>query len=177
MMRAIPGHEEYVVFPYRGNYEDSADFCRKMGERCGVRVEMQVDNPDPISAFWKFFKQQAKGVPGQKNSWRAATQWTGPVNKFHDWIRLYARSESLSLGIAVEKTSGSLERVKELSLKLYSHMSDQKIVDDPTRRETGRYYYSVSLVRDWMLEDEGQWAEAAKWLKGQHSQLVKIAQQ
>lgn len=41
VMRAVPGHDRYVMYPY-GDYSTSAERCRKMGERCGVKVDVDA---------------------------------------------------------------------------------------------------------------------------------------
>ena len=60
--------------------------CRKMGERCDIAVEVEFEdvNIEPADnrtkAFWRFFREHAGGVPGQKDTWRGASQWTAPLN-------------------------------------------------------------------------------------------------
>lgn len=44
-MRAIPGNDEYVLCPYERDYPMSAERCRKMGQRCNVRVEVELRVP------------------------------------------------------------------------------------------------------------------------------------
>ncbi len=39
-MRAAPGHDDYVLYPYGNTRPQSAERCRKMGERCNVTVEV-----------------------------------------------------------------------------------------------------------------------------------------
>ena len=51
-VRAVPGHDEYVLYPYGKHYPASADRCRKMGERCGVRVEVEFEEKSRTQAFW-----------------------------------------------------------------------------------------------------------------------------
>ena len=69
-MRAIPGHDQYVLYPYGQDYPASAERCRKMGKRCGVSIEVQFEEESQTQAFWRFLKAHVGGVPGQKESWR-----------------------------------------------------------------------------------------------------------
>ena len=88
-MRAVPGHEEYVLYPYEQDYATSAERCRKMGERCGVTVEVEFDENTRAQAFWKRFKEWEGGIPGQKDSWRGASQWSARLNDAGDRIGIY----------------------------------------------------------------------------------------
>ena len=69
-MRAVPGHHQYVLYPYERDYPTSAERCRKMGERCGVKVGVELDGTSRTQTFWKFLKKQSGGLPGQNDSWR-----------------------------------------------------------------------------------------------------------
>ena len=88
-MRAVPGHEEYVLYPYEQDYPTSAERCRKMGERCGLTVEVEFEENTRPQAFWKLFKEREGDIPGQKDSWRGASQWTRPLNTSGDRIGIY----------------------------------------------------------------------------------------
>ncbi len=50
-MRAVPGHENYVLYPYRRNKQMTAQHCRKIGERCGVSVDAEFSDTSPTQAF------------------------------------------------------------------------------------------------------------------------------
>ena len=43
-----------------------------MGERCGVAVEVDFEEDNRTKVFWKFFKEHAGGIPGQKDTWRGS---------------------------------------------------------------------------------------------------------
>ena len=46
-MRAVPGHDSYVLYPYREDFSASAATCREMGKRCEILVEVEFpDTPD-----------------------------------------------------------------------------------------------------------------------------------
>ena len=103
-MRAVPGHGEYVLYPYEQDYPTSAERCRKMGERCGVTVDAQFVENTPTQAFWKLFKEREGGIPGQKDSWRGASQWTTPLNILGDRIGIYVGHQDSWLYIRAGKT-------------------------------------------------------------------------
>ncbi len=176
-MRAVPGHDDYVLYPYRRTYQESADSCRTMGERCGIKVIVRVESWNPAHAFWEFFKANAGGVSGQTTAWRSATQRTAPVNAFGDRIRVHAGKELLRLDIVVGKPADGgarAQRVRDYSRKILTNLSDQLVVDDPERREQD---CSASVVRNWTRDDKTQWEEAARWMRDQHDRLLAIAEQ
>ena len=98
-LRAVPGHESYVLWPYAADYQESAVKCRKMGERCDVAVEAEFEQDDRTKAFWRLFKEQEGGVPGQRDTWRGASQWTTPLNSYGDRVSIYVGNELLWLFI------------------------------------------------------------------------------
>ena len=69
-MRAVPGHDAYVLCPYVKDYPRSAELCRKMGGRCGVTVNVEFEENTRAQEFWKLFKEREGAIPGQKDSWR-----------------------------------------------------------------------------------------------------------
>ena len=110
-MRAVPGHEEYVLYPYEQDYPTSAERCRKMGERCGLTVEVEFEENTRTQAFWKLFKEREGDIPGQKDSWRGASQWTRPLNTSGDRIGIYVgHPEMLWLYIRAGERQASEER-------------------------------------------------------------------
>ena len=177
IMRAVAGHDEYVLYPYRGTYRESADYCRTMGERCGVKVEVQVKSWNPAHAFWEFFKENTGGVSGQTTAWRFATQRTAPVNALGDRIRVHAGKELLRLDIVVEESAeggrARAERAREFTQNIRNSLSDQVVADDP---EGSDQDCSASVVRNWTRGDKTQWAEAARWMRDQHDRLLAIAE-
>ena len=94
-MRAVPGHEGYVLYPYEQDYATSAERSRKMGERCGVAVEVEFEENTRTQAFWKLFKEREGGIPGQKDYWRGASQWTSPLNAAGDRVGVYVGNPEL----------------------------------------------------------------------------------
>ena len=163
-MRAIPGRDQYVLYPYDQDYPASAERCRKMGERCDVRIEVQFEEESRTQAFWKFLKAHVDGVPGQKESWRGATQWTGPFNSSGDLIGIYVGNDRLLwLYIRAGDIPHSAERAARMqrySRMIREHMGDQELGGNP-----GRYSvdgWSVSVQRGWTRDDETEWPEAAQ---------------
>ena len=77
-MRAVPGHDAYVLYPYVKDYPRGAERCRKMGERCGVTVNVQFEESTQAQDFWKLIREREGAIPGQKDSWRGKSQWTAP---------------------------------------------------------------------------------------------------
>ena len=180
VLRAVPGHDEYVLYPY-GDFPTLEKFCRGLGKRCGVRVEVLRDDTDQSraftqsQAFWRFFKERAGGVPGQKNAWRFATQRTTPVNPFGDTIRIYIGKELLRLDITAgkgPKSGARAARMRDCSRMIRDQMNDQELSDDPKRSEEG---LTASVQRSWTRDDDSEWAEAARWIRDQHDRLRVIA--
>ena len=54
-VRAVPGHDNYVLYPYGQDYPTSAERCRKMGGRCDVKIEVEFGEGSRTPAFWRFF--------------------------------------------------------------------------------------------------------------------------
>ena len=175
-MRAIPGHDQYVLHPYALNYPESAERCRKMGKRCGVRIEVQFEEESRTQAFWRFLKAHVGGVPGQKESWRGATQWTGPFNSSGDLIGSYVGNDRLLwLYIRAGDTQHSAERAARMqrySRMIREQMGDQELGGHPEKYSVDGW--SVSVQRGWTRDDEAEWPEAAQWIKEQHASLQAI---
>ena len=175
-MRAIPGHDQYVMYPYGRDYPASAERCRKMGERCDVTVEVELEGTGRPKAFWKFLKQHVGGVPGQNDSWRGASQWTSPVNSFGDRIRIYVGNPDLLwLNIRPGETEGSEKtaaRMQQYSWMIREQMGDEELGANPEKTRTDRT--TVSVQRRWTRDDEDEWPEAARWIKEQHERLRAI---
>ena len=176
-MRAVPGHEDYVLYPYRQDYRASADHCRKMGERCGVAVEVEFEEKSRTQAFWRFLKKSFGGVPGQKDTWRGATQWTDPFNSHGDVIGIYVGNpERLWLYVRSGESKASHERtarMRKYSWMIFEQMADQD-VDDNVEQNSVKGW-SVAVRRRWTRDDEDEWPEAAEWLIEQCGRLRAIA--
>ena len=173
-MRAVPGHARYVMYPYEASYAASAKRCRKMGERCGVSVEVEFDGTSQIQAFWQVVKGLG-GVPGQKESWRGQSQWTNPVNSSGDRVGISVGQEILSLYIWAERVDGSNERVaraRRYSYMIRDQMSDQDLGGNLEKQSEESK--TVTVQRRWTRDDEREWREAAQWIIEQHERLRAI---
>ena len=178
VMRAVPGHDKYVMYPYERDYPASAERCRKMGERCGVRVEVEHNGTNLTQGFWGVLKYLG-GVPGQTDNWRGPNYWTSPVESSgdrigiqvgnHDLIWLYIRSGDLS------RSNERAARMRHYSRIIREQMGDQEIGDDLEKEsEEGR---TVRVQRSWTRDDEDGWPEAAQWIIEQHDRLRAIVEQ
>ena len=174
-VRAVPGHEQHVMYPYERDYPTSAERCRKMGERCDVRVEVKLAGTGRSKAFWGFLKQHVGGLPGQKDSWRGASQWTSHVNSSGDRIGIYVGNPDLLwLYIRGGETQGSAERaarMQQYSWMIREQMGDQELGANLKNSVDGT---TVSVQRRWTRDDEDEWREAARWIIEQHERLRAI---
>ncbi len=106
MMRRVPGHD-FVLCPYRGSAA-LGKLCGGLGERCGVKVEVQVEETSRTPAFWTFLMECVGGVPGQKGTWRGSSQWTDPFNRHGDRIGIcVGRPERLWLYVRAGESKAS----------------------------------------------------------------------
>ena len=175
-MRAVPGHEAYVLYPYEQDYPTSAERCRKMGSRCGVAVEVAFDEGSTTPEFWKFLKDHVGGVPGHKDTWRGASQWSiregGPV----DHVGIYVgNAELLWLYIKSGESRPSEERavrMRHCSWTIRERMGDQQLGDDLDKNSANGM--SITVQRPWVRDDEDEWPDAAQWIREQCDRLHAI---
>ena len=176
-MRAVPGHEDYVLYPYRQDYRASAEHCWKMGERCGVTVEVKFEEKSRTQAFWRLLKERFGGVPGQKDTWRGATQWTDPFNSRGDVIGIYVGNpEWLWLYVRSGESKASDERtarMRKYSWMILEQMADQDVGDNVEQSSVKGW--SVTIRIRWTRDEEDEWPEAAEWLIEQCERLRAIA--
>ena len=168
-MRAVPGHEDYVLYPYAQDYATSAARCRKMGERCGVTVEVEFDDISRTRAFWRFVKDHTGGVPGQKDSWRGASQWSSRGDASREYVGIYVGiPELLWLYIKSKESEASEERaarIRRYSWLIRDEMGDQQLGDNLDRNsENGM---TIAVQRPWLRDDEEEWPYAARWISEQ----------
>ena len=175
-MRAVPGHEEYVLYPYEQDYATSAERCRKMGERCGVTVEVEFDENTRAQAFWKYFKESEGGIPGQKDSWRGASQWSARLNDAGDRIGIYVgHAEQLWMYIRAWEPQASAQRaarMRRYSQKIHEEMGDQVLGEN--FEKTSADGMTITVQTNWTRDDEDGWPAAAQWLKEQFERLRAI---
>ena len=175
-MRAVPGHEEYVLYPYEQDYPTSAERCRKMGKRCGVTVDVEFEDNSRARAFWKFLKEHVGGVPGQKDTWRGASQWTERLNGSGDYVGIYiGNPELLWLYVKAGESQASDERamrMRRYSWMIRERMGDQQLGDNLDRNSGNGM--SIAVQRPWVRDDEDEWPEAAQWIREQYERLHAI---
>ncbi len=175
-MRAVPGHGTYVLYPYNQDYATSAERCRKMGDRCGVTVEVEFEENTQGQAFWKLFKEREGGVPGQKDSWRGKSQWTAPLNTAGDRVGIYVgHAELLWLYIRAGERQASQERAAKMrrySWLIRDQLADQQLGENLEKLSVDGM--SITVQKRWTRDDEDEWPEAARWIKEQFERLRAI---
>ncbi len=175
-LRAIPGHDQYLMYPYAQDYPASAVRCRRMGERCQVQVEVEFEEDLRTQAFWLLLKKHTGGVPGQKDTWRGPNQWTSPVNLSGDRIGFYVGNpDHLRLYIRAGETQASEGRAARM--RQYSWMIREQMGDQETGgnlEKSSLQGTTVYVRRRWERPDEARWPEAAQWIKEQYERLRAI---
>ena len=175
-MRAIPGHERYVLYPYMRDYPASAKRCQELGRRCGVSIDVEFPKTNEYQTFWKLLKKQTGGLPGQKDTWRGPSQWTTSFNSLGDCIGVYIGDpESLWLYVRAgesQQSQARSERMKRFSWLIQRQMGDQEIGDNIEKNSNKGW--TVTVQKKWMRDDEDSWPEVADWIKQQQERLRKI---
>ena len=174
--RVVPGREDVVVYPYAGTHSASAERCRQMGARCGVDVEVLLRDESRSAAFWRFFKERTGGVPGQKDTWRDASQRTSTLNPDGDQVGIRVGTDLVRLrirsGWGGDRTSERAARMRHYSWLIRQTMGDQQLGGNLERdAEDG---VSISVRRAWVRDDEDEWPEAAVWIKEQQERLAAV---
>ncbi|MCY3563869.1 MAG: DUF262 domain-containing HNH endonuclease family protein [bacterium] len=177
-MRAVPGHDSFVLYPYRRDYTASAETCREMGKRCGVTVEVVFpDRPDRSEAFWRLLKEETGGLYGQRDGWRSWVVWTPELNELGDMIGISLKRESIRLYLRASPSpnpSDRTQRMLQYSRAIRQSMSDQELNGSQmAESENGR---SVSVDRAWDRDDQEVWPGAAQWIKDQTDRLQAIVE-
>ena len=147
-----------------------------MGERCGVTVEVEFEENTRAQAFWKYFKESQGGIPGQKDSWRGASQWTARLNDAGDRIGIYVgHPELLWLYIRAWEPQASAQRaarMRRFSRQIHEEMGDQVLGEN--FEKTSADGTTITVQTNWTRDDEDGWPEAAQWLKEQFQRLRAI---
>ena len=176
--RPIPGCEDLVLYPYSRDYPTSAKRCEEMGKRCGVTIEVEFPKKSPAQEFWKFLKEFTGGVPGQKDTWRGESQWTSPLNSVGDIVSIYIGPNRLWLFVRTGNHSDPLntaERMRHYSKVIQQEMGDQDISGDMEKNAAKGM--TPVVQKEWNRDDEGEWPDAALWLKTQQERLALILAQ
>ena len=177
MFRAVPGRDDLVLYPYGGNYPESAERCRQMGARCGVDVEVQFGAESRSEAFWRFLKQRTGGIPGEKDRWRGPSQWTSPLNPDGDRVGICVGNPDLlwlyiRSGWGADRTSERANRMRHYSWMIQQTMGDQRLGENLEKNsEDG---LSITVQRSWVRDDEDEWPEVAVWIKEPQGRLASI---
>ena len=177
-MRAVPGHDSYVLYPYRRDFSASAAACREMGERCGILVDVEFqDTLDIRRAFWRRLKSETGGLPGQGDEWRAWSVWTRELNELGDMVGVSLRRESIVLYLRASPSknpSGRAQRMLQYSRTIRESMSDQQLDgNEASESKNGR---SISVRQAWDRDDRDAWPQAALWIKDQTDRLQAIVE-
>ena len=175
--RAVPGREDVVIYPYGGNYPESAERSRQMGARCGVDLEVVFNDENRTAAFWRLLKDRTGGVPGQKDRWRGPSQWTSTLNPEGDRVGIYVGNPDLlwlyiRSGWGADRTSERAARMRQYSWMIQQTMADQQLGDNLERNsEDG---VSIAVQRSWVRDDEDEWPDVAVWIKEQQERLRAV---
>lgn len=178
-LRPVPGHPDFLLYPYERDYPTTAKRCREMGERCGIEVEVELADSSLAMKFWSFLKERTGGVPGQQDEWSRRTQQTRALNTDGDHvaIELGTDLDLLSIYIVISGESRSPQERSECvglySRSIQQHMGEQDLSDDLEKcLEEGKE--TIAVQRKWDAYDEDEWPEAADWIKEQHDRLGAI---
>ncbi len=177
--RTIPGHNEWLIYPYAKNQEAYAARCRKLGERCGVDVEIVIvqDKDKVKKAFWNFLKKTTGGIPGLRDNSGGGTQWTKSCNGFKDCIVISIGTTDLTWlqARAGGKTTKDKARMLRVSRIMLDEMVDQSLSADLAKEsEKGR---SIKIQRSWSQDNEDEWLEACHWIQDQYERLLLILEE
>ena len=97
-----------------------------------------------MTDFWRFLKTHVGGIPGQRDSWRGASQWTSPLNSLGDRIGIYVGNPHLLwLYIRAGESQRSEERtarMRQYSWTIRDQMGDQTLGDSLEEEQLGGHY-------------------------------------
>ena len=176
-MRAIPGHMSFVLNPYERDFVSSAKRCRQMGERCGVSVQVEFEDYNRNREFWTFLRNHTGGVPGQKENWLGARQWSSCENASNFYVGIYVgNSELLRLYIKSADSKASdarKEQMRRCSWMIRERMTDQQLGGDI--EDNSMSGWTITVQKSWVRDDAEEWPEAALWIREQCERLHAIA--
>ena len=173
-VRQVPGWPQYTLHPY-GNYSTIAKRCSAMGKQCDCTID--VETPDnPNRRFWRRFKDEQGGLPGQKDTWQGPSQWTAPLNETADRVAVYiGNADLVRLYVRAGESQDSparADRMRRCSWKIRQEMGDQQLDDD--LEGSAVKGWSISVQRAWQREEEDAWPEVALWIKEQFQRIRTI---
>ncbi len=176
-LRSVPGHAGYVLYPYDQNHPQSARRCEEFGQRCDVRVEVEHRRQSHPESLWQFIKRRTGRLPGQKDTWKGPSQWTGPYEPLGDWILVYVGNPDwIWLFIRADEGEATPERSARMlrySRAIRSEMGDQTPGWE-TQEKGAAHGRSLSVRRAWDRDDRDAWPEAVDWLAEQLGRMRQI---
>lgn len=177
-MRKVPGHDGYVLYPYERDYRATAKRCRKMGDVCGVTIEVRgFQEIHRRQEFFRFLQKRTGGLPGQSDAWRGKHQATTPSNSLGDRICITVSDEAISLYVRAGERESEARAVRthRYSGAIRDLMGDQQIDGNPEAE--GRQGRTVRLVRPCLYVDDGEWPDTADWIAEQYERLRLILEE
>ncbi len=175
-LRVVPGHEDWVIYPYAQDYPATAERCRGFGERCGVRVEVIPPGAGTTQRFWKRLQETTGGLPGQHADWQGPNQRVKELNAHKDDIGIGLGDARIHMYGVVDwgsKPDGATRaRLRDFSRRMHDQMADQTLDGDPVK--SARDGGTVTVMHDWTRDDEGEWDEACNWIQDQYERLRMI---
>lgn len=172
LMRAIPGHHQFVLYPYGQDYPTSVRRCQAMGERCGVTVQVDYEDASQVQSFWRFLKTQTGGLPGQTDAWRGPNQWIRPLETLNAWIGISVMDSKIRLYILANDSRPF--NVRAAQLRRYSWAIRDQMADQDLGNEDVAKGWSATVNMNWERGDEANWPEAAQWIMDQFERLQLI---
>lgn len=173
LLSAVPRHEDWVLNPYAQNDSAYAERCRKLGERCEVRVQVKLGS-NVTERFWRFLQEKG-GITGQKPNWRGGIQWASSGNAFGDWVGFYVGNPDrlwLYIKAGNKQPADHVARMRRLSQVMLNQMEDQSLSDDwEAESQNGK---TIKVMRHWTRDNEDEWDEACRWLQDQCQRLMLI---
>ncbi len=154
VFRAVTGTDDFVLYPYDRDYPAAAERCRGMGQRCRVRVDIDLPGQGSQMEFWRFLQRHTGGVPGQKDSWRGRTLWTSALNADGDMVAIYIGNPGL-LWLYIRsgsrrRSEARTERMRQYSQLVRQHMGDQTLGTNTSDAGLGM---SITVKRAWDRDD------------------------
>ena len=161
-----------MLHPYGQDYARSAARCRKMGERCGVTIDVGFEDTGRTRVFWRFVKDHTGGVPGQKDTWRGALQWSSRGGASGEYAGIYVGHPEL-LWLCIKSAESEVSEERAARMRRYSwRIGDQQLGDNLDRNsENGM---TIAVQRPWVRDDVEEWPDAARWISEQCERLRTI---
>lgn len=175
-MVRIPGHDQFVLYPYTRDYPSAVELCKSFAARCDLDLEVEYEDRKGYSPFWSLLKERTGGLPGQKNDWRGPTQFSRSdledivaVSLTGELVRLYIRP-----GFG-KKSEMKSQQMSSYSNTIQTRMSDQLLGRDI--QEASNRGQTIQVMKQWDQQDEAEWPSAAEWIWTQCGRLHSIVEE